>query len=56
MYWVVQCTMYIQKTKRFPEAREMSQGQNPRDISRADGKLEVEGDVQPILPSLARKD
>ena len=30
-------------TKRFPEALEMSQGQSPR----AEGNLEVEGDVQP---------
>ena len=34
-------------TKRFPEAREMSRGGSPRDISRAEGNLEVEGDVQP---------
>ena len=34
-------------TKRFPEAREMSRGRSPRDISRAEGNLEVGGDVQP---------
>ena len=33
-------------TKRFPEAREMSRGRSPRDISRAEGNLEVGGDVQ----------
>ena len=34
-------------TKRFPEAREMSRGRSPRDISRTEGNLEVVGDVQP---------
>ena len=34
-------------TKRFPEAREMSRGRSPRGISRAEGNLEVGGDVQP---------
>ena len=34
-------------TERFPEAREMSRGRSPRDISRAEGNLEVGGDVQP---------
>ena len=34
-------------TERFPEAREMSRGRSPRDISRAKGNLEVGGDVQP---------
>ena len=34
-------------TKKFPEAREMSRGRSPRDISRAEGNLEVGGDVQP---------
>ena len=33
--------------KRFPEAREMSRGQSQRDISRAEGNLEVGGNVQP---------
>ena len=33
-------------TKRFAEAREMSRGRSPREISRAGGNLEVGGDVQ----------
>ena len=33
-------------TKRIPEAREMSRGRSPRDISRAKGNLEVGGDIQ----------
>ena len=37
-------------TKRFPEAREMSQGRSPRDILRAEVNLEVGGDVIPIHP------
>ena len=42
---VLSCTSLT--TKRFPEAREMSRGRSPRDISRAEGNLEVGGDVQP---------
>ena len=38
-------------TKRFPKARETSRGRCPSDISRAEGNLEVGGDVQPILSS-----
>ena len=34
-------------TERFPEAREMSRGRSLRDISRAEGYLEVRGDVEP---------
>ena len=34
-------------TKRFPEAREMSRGRSLRNISRAEGNLEIGGDVQP---------
>ena len=37
------------RTKRFPEVREMSQGRSPRDISRAEGNLEVGGNVQPNI-------
>ena len=32
-------------TSRFPSAREMSRGRSPSDISRAEGNLEVGGDV-----------
>ena len=39
-------------TERFPEAREMSRGRSPRDISRAEGNLEVGGDVQPNISRL----
>ena len=39
-------------TKGFPEAREMSRGRSPRDISRAEGNLEVGGDVQPNTSQL----
>ena len=34
-------------TSIFPEAQEMSRGRSPWDISRAEGNLEVGGDIQP---------
>ena len=42
--YVLGCTSPT--TKRFPEAQEMSRGRSPRDILRAEGNLEVRGDVQ----------
>ena len=47
---VLGCTS--RTTKRFPEAREMSRGRSPR----AEGKLEVGGDVQPNTSRLEAVD
>ena len=47
---VLGCTSLM--TKRFPKAWEMSRGGSPRDISRAEGNLEVGGDVQPNISRL----
>ena len=39
--------MYIADDQEIFRGREMSRGRRPRDISRAEGNLEVGGDVQP---------